>query len=124
MSETIDSTISNEIKLIRQKYPDRVPCIVKPKGKSLPTLTKKKFLVPQDLTLGNFTFTVRKYFERSINETESLYWFCNDKSGKPTLLSMNILMSELDRKMNNGDILIIYCASENTFGSTINNYIN
>jgi GABA(A) receptor-associated protein len=46
---------------IRAKYPDRVPCIVEKAEKSdIPTIDKKKFLVPSDLTIGQFVYVIRK----------------------------------------------------------------
>merc|ERR1711963_586534 len=45
---------------IRRKYPDRVPVIVEksPKAK-IGDLDKKKYLVPSDLTVGQFYFLIR-----------------------------------------------------------------
>ena len=46
---------------IREKYPDRVPCIVEKAEKSdISTIDKKKFLVPHDLTVGQFVYVIRK----------------------------------------------------------------
>ena len=47
---------------ILRKYPGRIPIIVeKSKGcKRNLILDKKKYLVPQDLTLGQFTYIIRK----------------------------------------------------------------
>ena len=45
---------------IRAKYPDRVPVIVErlPKAQ-IDDLDKKKYLVPVDLTIGQFYFLIR-----------------------------------------------------------------
>lgn len=46
---------------IRKKYPDRVAVILTKKvGSTLPDLDKTKFLVPHDLTFGQFTYIIRK----------------------------------------------------------------
>lgn len=46
---------------IRRKYPDRIPVIVEKAQKSrLRDLDKKKYLVPSELTIGQFYFLIRK----------------------------------------------------------------
>ncbi|KAL9296966.1 hypothetical protein ACSQ67_022862 [Phaseolus vulgaris] len=46
---------------IREKYPDRIPVIVERAEKSdVPEIDKKKYLVPADLTVGQFVYVVRK----------------------------------------------------------------
>ncbi|KAK4581144.1 hypothetical protein RGQ29_024711 [Quercus rubra] len=41
---------------IREKYPDRVPA----ERSDIPDIDKKKYLVPADLTVGQFVYVVRK----------------------------------------------------------------
>ncbi|KAL8226475.1 hypothetical protein R6Q57_016307 [Mikania cordata] len=46
---------------IREKYPDRIPVIVEKTERSdMPDIDKKKYLVPADLTVGQFVYVVRK----------------------------------------------------------------
>ena len=47
---------------IRAKHPDRIPVIVEKRQRdaSLPEIDKKKFLVPSDLTVGQFVYVIRK----------------------------------------------------------------
>uniref|UniRef100_A0A2I2YNJ6 GABA type A receptor associated protein like 1 n=1 Tax=Gorilla gorilla gorilla TaxID=9595 RepID=A0A2I2YNJ6_GORGO len=46
---------------IRKKYPGRVPLIVEKAPKArVPDLDKRKYLVPSDLTDGQFYFLIRK----------------------------------------------------------------
>merc|ERR1719198_2244122 len=47
---------------IRAKHPDRIPVIVDRRAgdSSLPDIDKKKFLVPADLTIGQFMYVIRK----------------------------------------------------------------
>ena len=44
------------------KHPDRIPVIVekRPRDATLPLIDKKKFLVPADLTVGQFVYVIRK----------------------------------------------------------------
>ena len=56
----LESRVSESTR-IRSKYPDRVPCIVEKAEKSdIPNIDKKKFLVPCDLTIGQFVYVIRK----------------------------------------------------------------
>ncbi|KAF7800739.1 autophagy-related protein 8d [Senna tora] len=51
---------------IREKYPDRIPVIVERAEKSdVPEIDKKKYLVPADLTVGQFVYVVRKRIKLS-----------------------------------------------------------
>ncbi|KAF5742163.1 autophagy-related protein 8C-like [Tripterygium wilfordii] len=51
---------------IREKYPDRIPVIVEKADKSdVPDIDKKKYLVPADLTVGQFVYVVRKRIKLS-----------------------------------------------------------
>lgn len=45
---------------ILSKYPDRIPIIVEPSDNCSITIDKKKYLVPRDLTIGQFIFVVKK----------------------------------------------------------------
>lgn len=49
-----------EAERIRQKYSDRIPVICEKVEKSdIPTIDKKKYLVPADLTVGQFVYVIR-----------------------------------------------------------------
>ena len=53
---------SEESKRILDKFPDRLPIIIE-KGKNeknLPNIDKTKYLVPYDLTIGQFIYIVRQ----------------------------------------------------------------
>lgn len=55
-----------EAERIRQKYPDRIPVICEKVEKSdIPTIDKKKYLVPADLTVGQFVYVIRKRIKLS-----------------------------------------------------------
>ncbi|GER44927.1 autophagy-related protein [Striga asiatica] len=62
---------------IREKYPDRVPVIVEKAGKSeIADIDKKKYLVPADLTVGQFVYVVRKRIKLSAEK--AIFVFVND----------------------------------------------
>ena len=51
----------SEAERIRAKYPDRVPVICEKADRSdIPDIDKKKYLVPADLTVGQFHYVIRK----------------------------------------------------------------
>ncbi|VVC29018.1 Autophagy protein Atg8 ubiquitin-like,Ubiquitin-related domain [Cinara cedri] len=62
---------------IRKKYPDRVPVIVEKAPKShIGELDKKKYLVPSDLTVGQFYFLIRKRVH--LRPEDALFFFVNN----------------------------------------------
>ncbi|KAJ3504092.1 hypothetical protein NM208_g16387 [Fusarium decemcellulare] len=55
-----------EAERIRQKYADRIPVICEKVEKSdIATIDKKKYLVPADLTVGQFVYVIRKRIKLS-----------------------------------------------------------
>ncbi|KAI9555814.1 GABA(A) receptor-associated protein [Daphnia sinensis] len=63
---------------IRRKYPDRVPVIVEKAPKArIGDLDKKKYLVPSDLTVGQFYFLIRKRIH--LRPEDALFFFVNNE---------------------------------------------
>merc|ERR1739848_79300 len=59
---------------IRRKYPDRVPVIVEKSPKArIGDLDKKKYLVPSDLTVGQFYFLISNVIPPTSATMGSLY---------------------------------------------------
>ncbi|KAJ3125426.1 ubiquitin-like protein atg8 [Physocladia obscura] len=66
-----------EAERIRQKYPDRIPCIVEKAEKSdIATIDKKKYLVPSDLTVGQFVYVIRKRIK--LSPEKAIFIFVNN----------------------------------------------
>lgn len=62
---------------IRQKYPDRIPVICEKVEKSdIPTIDKKKYLVPADLTVGQFVYVIRKRIK--LSSEKAIFMFVNE----------------------------------------------
>ncbi|XP_008786981.1 autophagy-related protein 8g-like [Phoenix dactylifera] len=96
---------------IRQKYSDRVPVIVEKAARSdIPNIDKKKYLVPSDLTLGQFAYVIRKRIDLSAEK--AIFMFVDN-----VLPPTGALMSKLyeDKKDEDGFLYFIY-SGENTFG--------
>merc|ERR1719235_838375 len=96
---------------IRDKYPDRIPVICeKAKGSDIPDIDKKKYLVPADLTVGQFVYVVRKRIKLSAEK--AIYIFVNNVL-PPTAAFMSALYEE--QKDEDGFLYVSY-SGENYFG--------
>lgn len=93
------------------KYPDRRPIICnKANNSETPALSRNKFLVPHDLTLGQFMYVIRKHLK--LEPEKALYFFIKD------IIPMNSsLISNLYEQYKSDDnFLYITYSLENTFG--------
>ncbi len=102
-----------EVQRINERYPGRIPIIVnKAKRTDAPELDKHKFLAPNDLTVGQFIYVVRRRL--SLAPEKSLFLFVNN-----TLPTTSTLLSQIYQyhKAEDGFLYMIY-AGENTFGGT------
>jgi GABA(A) receptor-associated protein len=100
-----------EAKRIRSKYPDRIPVICeKANGSSIPDIDKKKYLVPSDLTVGQFVYVIRKRIKMS--SEKAIFIFINNVL-PPTAALMSSIYEE--QKDEDGFLYITY-SGENTFG--------
>jgi GABA(A) receptor-associated protein len=100
-----------EAERIRQKYPDRIPVICEKAPKSdIPDIDKKKYLVPNDLTVGQFVYVVRKRIK--LEPEKAIFIFVNN-----SLPSTASLMSQIydEHKDEDGFLYVTY-SGENTFG--------
>ena len=67
----------SEAERIRIKYPDRVPVICEKADRSdIPDIDKKKYLVPADLTVGQFQYVIRKRIK--LAPEKALFVFCSN----------------------------------------------
>jgi len=97
---------------IRQKYPERIPVICeKAANTDIPDIDKKKYLVPNDLTVGQFVYVIRKRIK--LEPEKAIFIFVNN-----TLPSTAALMSQIyeDHKDDDGFLYVTY-SGENTFGN-------
>ncbi len=98
---------------MRIKYPDRVPviCEVIPNYTSQIQLDRRKYLVPGNLTVGQFLSVIRKKI--NMEAGQAIYIF-NDYGGIPMCSQ---LMSVLYQQQKNLDGFIYFgLAVESTFG--------
>lgn len=99
---------------IISKYPDRIPIICEKNQFTNNyinnTLDKKKYLVPKDLTIGQFTYVLRKRMK--LSSTDAIFLFINNiipQSGE----SMDKLY---DKNKDDDLFLYVLYSNENTFG--------
>lgn len=97
-----------------EKHPDRCSVIVgRIDGSDVPEIDKHKFLVPRELTVGQFSYVIRKKIQ--IDPEKALFLFCNKIL---PVASWN--MGQLYDKYHDHDkFLYISYASENTFGDSL-----
>ncbi|XP_010022315.1 PREDICTED: microtubule-associated proteins 1A/1B light chain 3C-like, partial [Nestor notabilis] len=103
-----------EVAEIRMKYPNKIPVVVEryQNEKTLPPLTRTKYLVSQDLPLSHFVVTLRTRLYLASSQT--FYLLVNNKG----LPNMSITMQELyqDNQDEDGFLYLTY-ASQEMFGS-------
>lgn len=106
----------SEATRIKEKYPDRIPIIVEKLSNSkAPDIDKNKYLVPCDLTIGQFIYVIRK--RMSLPAEQALYLFVKDSIPPSSALMFNVY----DWYKDNDGYLYIFYSSENTFGNRNSN---
>lgn len=101
-----------ETETIIRKFPNRIPiiCEVANNTKKKITLDKNKYLVPNDITMGQFLYVIRKKIK--MLPEESLFMFINNK-----IPLTSQLISEIYRMEKEEDgFLYVQISMESTFG--------
>jgi GABA(A) receptor-associated protein len=108
---------SRESAKVMEKYPDRVPVICEraPNGifnfSEVPELDRSKYLVPADITVGQFFYVVRKRLQ--LGPELALFFFI----GKTAMPRPAALMSEVYNQQRDSDgFLYITYSADNTYG--------
>jgi hypothetical protein len=101
-----------DILRLRTRHPNFIPIYVTkaPNARNTPDIKKSKFLVPNDYTVANVMYIIRKYLDMKSNQ--GLFLFINHH-----VPSQSMTMTEVEKlyKCSDGLIRITY-ALENTFG--------
>ena len=95
------------------KYPDRVPIICEKSMISFnecPDIDKKKYLVPRDLTVGQFLYIIRKRLR--ISQDKSIFLFI----GNTMVPSSNLINEIYIYKKDFDGFLYMTYGMENVFG--------
>lgn len=101
-----------ESRNIREKYPDRIPCIVERahSAKNTPMLDKKKYIVPDAFTVGNFIYVIRKRIK--LAPEQAIYFYVNNVL---PLSTQTLGQVYEEHKGEDGFLAWVY-ACENSFG--------
>lgn len=102
-----------ELARVLTKYPDKVPVIVKrAQGvrSTIPELKRWKFVVPRDLTMGQFIFILRK--QMTLPPEEALFLFVSN-----TLITTSERMADIWARYReeDGALHVVY-SGESAFG--------
>lgn len=103
-----------EAERVLNKYPDRIPVICEraPFAKvDCPFIDKTKYLVPRELSVGQFMYVIRKRLK--LESHKSLFLYAG------TMIPANIMrMDALHSLQQENDNFLYLCYSlENTFGA-------
>ncbi len=94
------------------KYPDRRPIICEKSTRQpdLPDIDKKKYLVPYELTMGQFIYVIRKRMR--LNSHDAIFLFVNDQ-----IITGSAIIGHIYEHLRDPDgFLYIQYAKESTFG--------
>jgi len=103
----------NESKRVLTKYPDRIPILcdkAKNTSRDCPYIDKKKYLVPRDLTIGQFLYVVRKRLKLP---SEKALFISIGNSIPPTTQMIGYIY---DKHKDIDNFLYLNYSTENTFG--------
>jgi len=107
---SLDKRIAESTR-IRSKYPDRIPVIAEKSDKSdIPDIDKKKYLVPADLTMGQFLYVIRKRIK--LSPDAAIFLFVNNAMPPAAALMAQIYKESADQ---DGFLYVTY-SGESTFG--------
>ena len=103
----------SEANRVINKYPDRIPIICqrsKNASRDCPNIDKIKYLVPRDLTIGQFLYVIRKRLK--LPSEKALFIFINNSIPPTTQMVGSIYNLHKDKDL----FLYLYYSFENTFG--------
>ena len=99
----------HRVQHILEKYPERIPVYVRLQG-DLPPIDKHKYLVPKDLTVGQFIYVCRRRIK--LAPEKGLFIFFGDILPSTAAIMQHIY----DNHKEDSGLLIATLAAENTFG--------
>ncbi|EJT98529.1 autophagy protein 8 [Dacryopinax primogenitus] len=100
---------------LRAQYPDRIPIIVeRAEGSNAPPLDRTRFLVPSDLSVGQFHYIIRKRIK--LRPEDAIFLFVQEATMPPTATLMSAMYEQYQ---DEDGFLYVKYAGENTFGGTL-----
>jgi len=108
---TVIDKRKSESTRILQRFKDRLPVICeKVENSDIQEIDKRKYLVPGDLTVGQFVYVIRKRIK--LPSEKAIFIFVNDIL-PPTAALMSTIYEE---HMDDDGFLYVLYSGENTFG--------
>lgn len=110
-TKTFDERMAESMR-IKDKYPGRIPVIAENSQNKddLPEIDKIKYLVPDDITVGQFIFVIRKRMH--LSPEKAMYIFVEN-----TIPPISSLMSSVYKDHKDADGFLYFTLfSESTFG--------
>jgi GABA(A) receptor-associated protein len=110
-TKSFEERIKETLQILK-KYPDRIPCILEriDNNNDVPSIDKKKFLVPEDLTMSQFMYVIRKRL--NLSPEKAIFIFCNGK----LLLNQATMGDIYNENKNKDNYLYLVYSGESTFG--------
>lgn len=94
-----------------EKYPERIPVLVfKRHNSNIKQIDKSKFMVPRDLTMGQFQYIIRRRL--NLNSEQALFMFV----GNNILLPVSVTIGDAYKNKDEDGFLTVTYSGENTFG--------
>lgn len=110
VTNSLDKRKSESTRIL-QRFKDRLPVICeKVENSDIQEIDKRKYLVPGDLTVGQFVYVIRKRIK--LPSEKAIFIFVNDIL-PPTAALMSTIYEE--HKDDDGFLYVLY-SGENTFG--------
>jgi GABA(A) receptor-associated protein len=101
-----------ESRRVREKYPDLIPVICERADNSdLPDTTRRKYLVPQALTMGQFMYVLRRRINLDANR--AMFLFIDNNTLAP---SAELVSSVFEEHKDEDGFLYMTYNGESTFG--------
>ena len=108
-SKTFEERFAESSRML-ERFPERVPIIVERGNCSITEIDKKKFLVPKDLSIGQFMHVIRKRIK--LDSSTAIYLFVNNTLPR----SSDLIINEYNNKRDKDGFLYVTYAGESTFG--------
>lgn len=109
---SFEERLSESTRVIN-KYPERIPIICQRStnaARDCPYIDKIKYLVPRDLTIGQFIYVIRKRLK--LQSDKALFIFVNNSIPPTTQLIGSLYDTHKDTDL----FLYVHYSYENTFG--------
>ena len=103
----------SESDTILVKYPNRIPIIIErdSRSKDVPDIDKKKYLVPDDLTMGQFVYVIRRRLK--LEQEKAIFIFVNNILPPTSAFVQQVYEEHRD---DDGFLYVTY-SGENSFGN-------